>query len=393
MAEPGRWAGGFRAWDAHGVNLATGRVETAGRVFRIPSTELRRLTDAWFPFGAHLIEGLFGTARSIESTARQRDALVTLGQLAAGLAHEINNPAAAAVRAARALQQLCDSLLSSLRRLADDQITADQYRRLDTLRQEVVAPTGPVDPLDLSDRQEVLSAWLSRHGVQRDWTTAPVLAAAGVDVDWCERFAAVVDEAAIAPAFEWVTSTLDAPRLLGEIGESTRRISTLVAAVRSYSLMDRASMQHIDVTQGLESTLVMLNHKLKAGVRVERRYGGEVPTIDAFAGELNQVWTNLIDNAIDAMAGSGTLYLTTRREGDTVVVEVGDDGPGMPVAVLARAFDAFYTTKEVGQGTGLGLDIARRVVVERHGGTIAIDSRPGDTIIRVHLPITQPDTE
>ncbi len=387
MDEPGRWAGGFRAWDEHGVYLATGRVATEGRVFRVPSSELRRLTDTWFPFGAHLIEGLFGTARSIESMARQRDALVTLGTLAAGLAHEINNPAAAAVRSAQALQSVCGTLLSSTRRLADEEISAGQFRQLDALRLEVIPPTAPADPLDLSDRQEELSSWLSSHQVEREWTIAPVLAAAGVDVAWCERVADLIDEAAVPPAFDWVASTLDAPRLLAEIGESTRRISELVGAIRSYSQMDRASMQHIEVTQGLESTLVMLAHKMDSGIQVLRQYGIDVPAIDAFPGELNQVWTNLIDNAIDAMAGTGTLGLVTRYDGGGVVVEIHDDGAGLPPDVAARAFEAFFTTKDVGKGTGLGLDIARRIVVDRHGGTIAIESRPGDTVVRVRLPV------
>jgi signal transduction histidine kinase len=168
---------------------------------------------------------------------------------------------------------------------------------------------------------------------------------------------------------------------------STRRISELVAAVRSYSQMDRAPMQATDVTEGLESTLVMLGHKLRGGVTVVRDYGDGVPRIEAYPGELNQVWTNLIDNAVDAMGGAGTLRLATRAEGASVVVEVGDTGPGMPPEVAARAFDAFYTTKDVGSGIGLGLDIARRIVVERHGGAIAIDPRPGGTVLRVTLPV------
>jgi signal transduction histidine kinase len=170
------------------------------------------------------------------------------------------------------------------------------------------------------------------------------------------------------------------------VKESTRRISELVAAVRSYSQMDRASMQHIDVTDGLDSTLAMLGHKLRDGVTVVRDYSADVPRIEAYAGELNQVWTNLIDNAVDAMDGTGTLRVATRVEGDGVVVEIGDTGTGMPSHVAARAFEAFYTTKDVGKGTGLGLDIARRVV-ERHGGTITIDSRPGKTVLRVRIPI------
>jgi signal transduction histidine kinase len=187
-----------------------------------------------------------------------------------------------------------------------------------------------------------------------------------------------------------VASTFSAATLLSDIKKSSRRISELVAAVKSYSQMDRASMQCINVTDGLESTLVMLGHKLRGGVTVVRDYGGDVPEIEAYAGELNQVWTNLIDNAIDAMGGAGTLRVATRAEGSEVVVEIGDTGPGMSPQVATRAFDPFYTTKDVGKGTGLGLDIAQRIVVERHGGTIDIDSRPGQTVLRVRLPLRPP---
>jgi signal transduction histidine kinase len=387
---PGHWAGGFRAFDEHGVYLATGRGATAGRVLRVPAEVLRERLNAWFPLGRHLIEGLYGTARSIESTARQRESLVTLGKLAAGLAHEINNPAAAAVRAVDSLETTCHTLLSSLSRLARAEISAQQFAALDTLRREI-EPEAPVqDPLVLADHEDALSAWLTRHGVTREWTIAPPLAAAGIDVAWCERVAAALDGTALEAGLEWVASTLSATMLLSDIKESSRRISELVASVRSYSQMDRASMQRIDVTEGLESTLVMLGHKLRDGVKVVRDYGTGVPKIEAYAGELNQVWTNLIDNAIDAMDGAGTLRLTTRAEGDAVVIEVGDTGPGMPPEVAARAFEPFYTTKDVGKGTGLGLDIAQRIVVERHGGTITIDSRPAETVLRVRIPARPP---
>jgi len=200
----------------------------------------------------------------------------------------------------------------------------------------------------------------------------------------------VLEGPALEPGLEWVASTFSAAALTAELKESAGRISELVAAVRSYSQMDRASIQHIDVTDGLESTLVMLRHKIGDGVTVVRDYGADVPRIDAYAGELNQVWTILIDNAVDAMGGAGTLGVTTRAGEDGVVVGICDTGPGMPPEVAARAFEAFYTTKDVGQGTGLGLDIARRIVVERHGGAITIDSEPGSTVLRVRLPARPP---
>jgi signal transduction histidine kinase len=388
MDVPGRWAGGFRAWDEHGVYLATGRGATQGRVLRVPAEVLRERFNAWFPFGRHLIEGLYRTARSIESTARQRESLVTLGTLAAGLAHEINNPAAAATRAVDALEGECQTLLSSLSRLANDEISARQFTALDALRREVEPQAAAVqDPLALADHEEALSAWLDRHGVVRGWMIAPPLAAAGVDLAWCERAAGVLTGSALEPGLEWVASTFSVAALLAEIKESSQRISGLVTAIKSYSQMDRASMQHIDVTEGIESTLVMLGQKLRDGVTVVRDYSAGVPRIDAYAGELNQVWTNLIDNAVDAMDGAGTLRVAVRTEGDDVVIEVGDTGPGMPPQVAARAFEAFYTTKDVGQGAGLGLDIAQRIVVERHGGTIAIDCRPGETVLCVRIPV------
>jgi signal transduction histidine kinase len=392
MDMPGRWAGGFRAWDEDGVYLATGRGVTAGRVLRVPADVLRELSNSWFPFGGHLIQGLYHTARSIESTARQRASLLTLGTLAAGLAHELNNPASAAVRAVDALETACAALLTSGGRLARDELSAEQFAALDALRREVEPQAGDPDPLALADREQALSSWLAARGIEREWTIAAPLAAAGVDLAWCERAAAVLGGSALVPGLEWVASTFSVATLLGEVKESTRRISELVAAVRSYSQLDRASMQRIDVTDGLDSTLAMLGHKLRDGVTVVREYSADVPRIEAYAGELNQVWTNLIDNAVDAMDGTGTLRVTTRVEADSVVVEIGDTGPGMPPHVASRAFEAFYTTKDVGSGTGLGLDIARRIIVDRHGGTITIDSRPGETVLRVRIPIQPPGT-
>jgi signal transduction histidine kinase len=387
MDVPGRWAGGFRAWDDHGVYLATGRGVTDGRVLRVPAELLRRWINSWFPFGGHLIAGLYRTARSIESTARQRESLVRLGTLAAGLAHEINNPASAATRAVGVLETACQALLSSVRELADDEISSGQFAAIDALRREVEPRSAEPDPLVHADLEQALSTWLTRHGIAREWTIAPALAAAGVDLAWCTRAATALEGSALQPGLEWVANSFTVATLLSELKDSTQRISELVAAVRSYSQMDRTSMQEIDVADGLDSTLVMLGHKLRDGVTVVRDYGADVPRIDAYAGELNQVWTNLIDNAVDAMHGTGILRVTTRAERDSVVVEISDTGPGMSPQEAARAFDAFYTTKEVGKSLGLGLDIAQRIVVERHGGTITIDSRPGKTVLRVRIPI------
>ena len=386
MEVRGQWAGGFRAWDEHGVYMGSGRAAVPSRVFRIAADRLGALVDRSFPFAVHLLRGLIGTARRIESNARQREALVALGTLAAGLAHEINNPASAAVRSVGALRESCDELLASLQRLAAEPITTGQFVALDDLRRAADA-APPLSGLELAEREDDLSSWMAEHGVDRDWAIAPALAAAGVDTAWCDRVAEVVGGPALRPGLEWVASAATTSALISEAQDATRRISDLVAAVKSYSQLDRAEVQQVRVVDGLESTLVMLGQRLRDGITVRREYADDVPLVEASPGELNQVWTNLIDNAVDAMEGRGTLRVGVFAEEQSVVVEIGDTGPGMTDEVAAHAFEPFFTTKEVGRGTGLGLDISRRIVVERHGGDIAFESRPGCTVARVRLPV------
>jgi len=386
MDVPGRWAGGFRAWDEHGAYLATGRASTPGRFFRVPAEDLRGWATTWFPLGVHLIEGLFRTARNFESTTRQKEALIALGTLAAGLAHQLNNPAAAATRAADGLGEATAAMLVSLRRLAAGAITAEQFTGLDTLRLGLTQQPAPADPMEAADREAAVADWLTAHGVERPWGTAAALARAGADTAWCDRVAAVLDGSALGPGLEWVASTLNTASLLAQVKESTRRISDLVSAASSYSQLDRASMQWTDVSEGLESTLMMLADRIPPQVRVVRDFDAEVPRIQAAAAELNQVWTNLVDNALHALAGGGTLRVSTRPDGTGgVFVEIGDTGTGMSPETQLHAFDPFFTTRGVGEGVGLGLDIARRIV-EGHRGEIAIDGSPGETVLRVRLP-------
>jgi signal transduction histidine kinase len=386
MDAPGRWAGGFRAWDENGVYLASGRGVEFGRLLRVPAEELRDLMERWLPLAVHLIRGVFGTARSIESTVRQRESLVTLGTLAAGLAHELNNPAAAAVRTVDAMAEACDSMLRSLGGLAEGAITAEQFLLLDALRGEVTGHPAARKGLALSDAEDELADWLDDHGIPEGWDLASTLAASSVDVAWCDRAADLLEGPSLQAGLDWVAGTLSMGTLLGELREATGRVSELVGAVRSYTQMDRATLQPMDVVEGLESTLVMLHHKTGAGVDVVRDYAADLPRVEAHAGELNQVWTNLIDNAVDAMDGSGRLRVTVRAEEAAVVIEIADTGPGITDEVAARAFDAFYTTKDVGKGTGLGLDIARRVIVERHEGSIELVREGEETVARVRLP-------
>jgi signal transduction histidine kinase len=386
MDLPGRWAGGFRAWDENGVYLATGRAATAGRMLRVPAQALRAWSSRWFPFGTHLIDGLFRTARGFETITRQKEALVALGTLAAGLAHEINNPATAATRTVDAVAEACDLLLAALRRMATAGVSADAYAALDELRREIRPPSGPEELMVVADREESLSEWMQERGVERDWEIAPVLAAAGVEVAWCDRMAAVVGATALEPGLHWVASTVSIAGLLGELKESTGRISALVDTVKTYAQLDRASVQETDVTVGLESTLAMFGHRIPAEVVVVRDYADGLPRIIAAPAELNQVWTHLIANALDAMDGRGTLRLSARPDAaGGVVVDVADSGTGMSAEVRQHAFDPFFTTKEVGQGSGLGLDIVRRII-ERHHGDISVDTRPGATVLSIRLP-------
>lgn len=392
MSTPGQWAGGLRAWGDASSSAgyrATGIAVTDGRTFNVPSDDLGRLVGEWFPFGKHMVMGVYQTVRGIEAAARQRESLVALGTLAAGLAHEINNPAAASLRAVEGLRQACDTMLSSLVSLAQQTITAEQYVALDRLRRELderpVADEGAVATMD---REETVGNWLEGHGVDKPWQMAPLFASVGADQAWFEACEAVAGSVALSAALRWISSTISASGLLSELSDTTNRITHLVDAVKSYSQMDRAALQRVDIHDGIESTLVMMAPKL-ADVEVERAFDADVPPFDAYAAELNQVWTNLIDNAIDAMDGHGTLRLSTRLSGSDIVVDVTDSGHGLSGDIEARVFEPFFTTKDVGKGTGLGLDISRRIVVDRHGGEISFDSTPGQTTVHVRLPISR----
>lgn len=389
MATPGQWAGGLAAWgDGDGVYRASGRAVTSGRCLAVPSDALGSLVGTWSPFAKHMINGVYQTVRSIDAAARERESLVALGTLAAGLAHEINNPASASMRAVEALRRASEYMMASLVALAEQGIVAAQFLQIDRMRTELQErPESTEGALERADREELIGSWLEDHDVGIAWLVASLLATSGVDSAWLEELEAAVGAEALSPAVSWITSTVGMMSILSEVTEATSRISHLVEDVKTYSAMDRAALQRIDLTGGIDSTLTMLASKL-GDIEVVRAYDDDLPDVEVFAAELNQVWTNLIVNAIDAMEGHGTLRIATHRDGADLVVEITDSGSGIDPAVLSRVFDPFFTTKDVGKGTGLGLDISRRII-ERHAGQIDFESHPGSTTARVRFPIVR----
>ncbi len=348
----------------------------------------------WFPMAMHMLEGLTIGFRSSQLIVGQRERLLSLGRLSAGLTHELNNPAAAAVRATAALRERVSRMRRKLAHLASGRVDPQALVALTDLQESAVeqmVKAEKLSPMAVSDAEDALSDWLDDHDVAGAWDLAPTLVAAGVSTDLLDEIAETMPADLLPDGIHWVAYALDTEQLMNEIEDSTTRISTLVGAAKQYSQMDRATAQDIDVRDGLISTMVMLGHKIKeAGLTVVKDLDPDLPRIPAHPAELNQVWTNLIDNAVQAMPDGGTLSVRTSREDSCVLVEIGDTGAGVPKQLQAKIFEPFFTTKPVGEGTGLGLDISYRVVTQHHGGDLRVVSVPGDTRFQVRLPLTEP---
>jgi signal transduction histidine kinase len=308
--------------------------------------------------------------------------------------HELNNPAAAASRATAALRERVAGMRHKLGMLAAGKVPPAHLNALVELQEDVIeraAKAPALTAMQTADREDELGDWMEQHGVTGPWDVAPVFAQGGLDVDCLNEIATRVgDPGLLDQAVHWIGYALETEQLMTDIEDATGRVSSLVSAAKQYSQMDRAAHQWIDVHTGLDSTLVMLNHKIGKGVTVVKDYDRTLPQIPAHPAELNQVWTNLIDNAVQAMNGVGTLTISTTRDDDHVVVSIGDTGPGVPKELRKRIFEPFFTTKPVGEGTGLGLDISYRIVVNGHGGDITLTSEPGDTRFHVRLPLREP---
>ena len=403
----GVYAGAFMAYLGDRVPQVYNnsvRVTERSRFFVLGADKFAQLMNDWFPMAVHLLEGLIFGQKSVQEAIGQRERLLALGSLSAGLTHELNNPASAAVRATAALRERVAGMRRKLGLIAGSPHPPMALPALVGLQEEAaerVAKAPALSPLEASDREDALTDWLDEHGVAGGWEVAPVFVQAGLDTSWLDQVAATMAEAPGAPgapdapdaggalegALRWLGYTIETELLMNEIADSVTRISSLVEASKQYSQLDRAPYQVVDVHELLDSTLAMLSAKIGDGIAVVRDYGPGLPRIPAYPSELNQVWTNLIDNAVAAMDGHGTLTLRTALDADRLLVEFADTGPGIPDDIKDRIFEPFFTTKPVGLGTGLGLDISWRIVVNRHHGDLRAESVPGNTRLQVRLPL------
>ena len=368
----------------------TGRAVTNMRVLRFPVQLFPEMMQRMPVLVQRLVGIMSDRVREATTLDQQQDKLMALGKLSAGLAHELNNPAAGATRAANDLIETLKELRSADMRLCSHELSDNQQSSIAAFERKAIDHTATAEQLnslDQSDREDQVSEWLEAHGVSEAWKLSPNLVEAGMDSPALEQLLGEIPSTAITDVLARVNCQLAAAKLASEIKTATARISELVGAIKEYSYMDQASVQELDVHKGLENTLLILKYKLrKKDITVTRDYDPSLPRIKAYGSELNQVWTNLIVNAVDAMSAGGKLKVRTKREPTDIMIEIRDNGAGIPPEVRSRIFEPFFTTKAVGEGTGLGLDTVARIV-RKHRGNIRFESKPGDTCFQVRLPI------
>jgi signal transduction histidine kinase len=373
-----------------GPAVITLRAETDVRYAMIEPETFTTLLLSERPVFRRVISQVTPVMARISSRQQQHERLESLGTMAAGLAHELNNPASAASRTASDLADALAVLSRAVGVFIESPFAPGDARHLVELQSSALqrcAAQTAVSALAAADLEDELTDQLTGLGVQEAWTLSPSLAAAGIDIAFVQEVSATAGDHA-APALRWIAASLAARQLAGELRDSTDQMSHLVKAIKSYAYMDRGEVVQVDVREGLETTLTILGHKLKhTTIEITRDYDASLPKLTVHGAELNQVWTNLLDNAIDALGESGHITITTRADGDCAEIDIADDGPGIPDAIRSRVFDPFFTTKDVGRGTGLGLDTARRIIVDRHRGSLALDTRPGRTVFTVRMPV------
>ncbi|HEV2399781.1 MAG TPA: ATP-binding protein [Candidatus Sulfotelmatobacter sp.] len=366
----------------------TGRALTDGRLLQFPAAQLPELVQKMPELAARLVGLMSDRIRFATRFEQQRDRLAALGKLSAGLAHELNNPASAAKRASSQLRDMLKRVRDASHELGSRELTAALKAEIETLEASLMQADGQnaPNPLAVSDLEEQMDSLLRSHGQNDLWQLSAELARKNFKPEVVEHLFETLDRDTARAALIRISTLGEIAGLLNEIESSTSRISDLVKAIKEYSFMDQSPVQNVDVVKTLENTLTILNHKLKRGVIVQRDYQPVPLLVNSFGSELSQVWTNIIDNAIDAMNGKGELRVRTYRQDDCVVVEIRDNGPGIPDEIQPRIFEPFFTTKGVGEGTGLGLDTVQRIV-KKHRGNIEVRSKPGDTCFQVWLPV------
>ena len=368
----------------------SGRAVTDSRALRFPASKFPELVQKMPELTQRLVGLMSDRIRETTRLEQQRDRLASLGKLSAGLAHELNNPASAAKRAASQLRDILKNIKNASLELGRRDLTLAQKSEIERLeavftQQDVVPP----DVLTMSNLEDQIDSLLRSHGQNDLWLLAAGLARRNIKPEVVERLFATLDGDTARAALVRIAASEEIASLLHEIESSTSRISDLVGAIKEYTHMDQAPVQNVDVVKSLETTLTIMHHKLKQGVAVQRDYQRDPLLVNSFGSELNQVWTNLIDNAIDAMHGKGELRIRAYRDDGRAVVEIGDNGPGISDEVQPHIFEPFFTTKGVGEGTGLGLDTVQRIV-KKHRGNIEVNSSPGDTRFQVWLPLAGP---
>ncbi|MFF4198438.1 ATP-binding protein [Nonomuraea sp. NPDC001831] len=395
-SQPGVYGGATSAYlgdRAPETYQHTLRATAPSRIFLLPAKKFAYIVAEWFPMAMHLLDGMMSGGRMQREIIDRRQRLTALGTITAGLTHELNNPAAAAVRAVSELRSLIKASRIQLAQLAEAGIPPEKLRTLIEAQEACTSNLGNQpqrSPLEISDAEDELGEALEDVGVEDAWELAPALVNAGFTAEYLQKIRGKVGEEHTPAALHWLAEAVEISQMLNEVTEATERITSLIRSAKQYSQMDRAPFQMIDVHDLLDSTIAIFRGKTPPGVSVVTDYDRTLPLIPCYAGELNQVWTNLIHNALDAMGDEGTLTVRTAHDEDEAIVEIGDTGPGVPEAIKDRIFEPFFTTKSVGEGTGLGLDISYRIVAGRHGGEIKVRSVPGETWFEVRLPLREP---
>jgi signal transduction histidine kinase len=368
---------------------------TPARLAVVPAEDFRRLALKHPVVHGRVMRQVRPLMARITSMEQRRERLAALGTMAAGLAHELNNPAAAARSSAGQLATALEVIGATIRDFTEAGVEREDAARIADLREQALHQASEreeLSGLEAADAEDAMRERLAAVGVDGSFQMAEPLARAGVDQDWLEQIHAAAG-AATGAALRSIAASIDAQKLVSELCESTQRMSALVGAVKSYAYMDRGGVVKANIHEGLETTLMILNHKLKhTKIDIKREYDKTLPPLTIYGSELNQVWTNLIVNAIEALGSTGTITLRTRRDGECVVVDISDDGPGISPEARDHLFEPFFTTKDVGQGTGLGLDTAKRIVEERHDGSLTFETGEGGTTFSVWLPINKPES-